>query len=188
MSGVSPDTIGYYERNGLLHCALRSTSGYRLFSPDQVAQVHLIRSALSIGLSVRELAAVLAERNHGGAPCHRVRKLVASKLTALEAQLRELWSWQRELETRSRSGTACWLRVDEATKPDCLEAVAATHPKSRVRNFFLKANGGVIEVAANDSADVASRDEISMHLQHIAQAFQSGDFDIPMFVHAGNGE
>jgi len=22
-----------------------------------------------------------------------------------------------------------------------------------------------------------------MHLQHIAQAFQSGDFDIPMFVH-----
>lgn len=50
-------------------------------------------------------------------------------------------------------------------------------------HFFLKANGGVIEVEANDSADVASRNEIRMHLRHIAQAFQSGDFDIPMFVH-----
>jgi len=50
-------------------------------------------------------------------------------------------------------------------------------------HFVLKANGGVIEVGANDSADVASREEIRMHLRHVAQAFQSGDFDIPMFVH-----
>jgi hypothetical protein len=50
-------------------------------------------------------------------------------------------------------------------------------------HFFLKANGGVIQVEANDSADDHSRDEVRMHLEHIARAFQSGDFDIPMFVH-----
>jgi hypothetical protein len=50
-------------------------------------------------------------------------------------------------------------------------------------HFFLKSNGGVIQVEAKDSADTASRDEIRMHLGHIAQAFQNGDFDIPMFVH-----
>ena len=50
-------------------------------------------------------------------------------------------------------------------------------------HFFLKANGGAIQVEANDSADAASRDNIRMHLAHIAKAFQSGDFDIPMFVH-----
>jgi hypothetical protein len=50
-------------------------------------------------------------------------------------------------------------------------------------HFFLKADGGVIQVEANDSADAASRDEVRMHLAHIARAFQSGDFDIPMFVH-----
>jgi hypothetical protein len=50
-------------------------------------------------------------------------------------------------------------------------------------HFFLKSNGGVIQVEARDSADTASRDEIRMHLGHIAQAFEIGDFDIPMFVH-----
>jgi hypothetical protein len=38
-------------------------------------------------------------------------------------------------------------------------------------------------IEANDSADAASRDEIRMHLRHIARAFQNGDFAIPMFVH-----
>jgi hypothetical protein len=50
-------------------------------------------------------------------------------------------------------------------------------------HFFLKADGGVIQVEANDSADVHSRDEVRMHLDHIARTFQNGDFDIPMFVH-----
>jgi hypothetical protein len=54
---------------------------------------------------------------------------------------------------------------------------AATH------HFLLNANGGVIQVEANDPADIASRDNIRMHLSHIAKAFSSGDFAIPMFVH-----
>jgi hypothetical protein len=50
-------------------------------------------------------------------------------------------------------------------------------------HFFLKPDGGVIQVEANDSGDKANRDEIRMHLTHIAEAFANGDFDIPMFVH-----
>ena len=50
-------------------------------------------------------------------------------------------------------------------------------------HFLLNSNGGVIQVEANDPADVATRNEIRMHMGHIAKAFQSGDFDIPMFVH-----
>ncbi len=50
-------------------------------------------------------------------------------------------------------------------------------------HFLLNSNGGVIEVEANDVADAASRDNIRMHLGHIAKAFHDGDFDIPMFVH-----
>jgi hypothetical protein len=50
-------------------------------------------------------------------------------------------------------------------------------------HFLLNSNGGVIQVEANDSTDAANRNEIKMHLRHIAKAFQSGDFDIPMFVH-----
>ena len=50
-------------------------------------------------------------------------------------------------------------------------------------HFLLQANGGAIQVQANDPKDTAARDEIRMHLTHIAHAFAAGDFDIPMFVH-----
>jgi len=50
-------------------------------------------------------------------------------------------------------------------------------------HFLLNSNGGVIQVDAKDSAGAANRNEIRMHLEHITKAFQSGDFDIPMFVH-----
>jgi hypothetical protein len=50
-------------------------------------------------------------------------------------------------------------------------------------HFLLNGGGGIIQVEVNDAADTASRDAIRMHLRHIAQMFQAGDFDIPMFVH-----
>lgn len=50
-------------------------------------------------------------------------------------------------------------------------------------HFFLSADGGAIQVEANDPTDTATRDNIRMHLTHIAKAFASGDFVIPMFVH-----
>jgi hypothetical protein len=50
-------------------------------------------------------------------------------------------------------------------------------------HFLVKPDGGVIQVEAKDPSDLKSRDEIRMHLTHIAHAFANGDFDIPMFVH-----
>jgi len=50
-------------------------------------------------------------------------------------------------------------------------------------HFLLNADGGVIQVEAKDPTDTATRDNIRMHLTHIAKAFATGDFAIPMFVH-----
>ncbi len=50
-------------------------------------------------------------------------------------------------------------------------------------HFLLRKDGGAIQVTANSADDKASREEIQMHLHHIARAFKSGDFNIPMFVH-----
>lgn len=53
-------------------------------------------------------------------------------------------------------------------------------------HFLLYADGGAIDVSANDSADVESRDAIRSHLPHIASMFGSGNFDAPMLVHAAD--
>ena len=59
------------------------------------------------------------------------------------------------------------------------------HTKT-THHFLLAPDGGRIEVSANDAADSASRDQIRVHLRHIAVMFEAGDFTIPMFVHAQN--
>ncbi|HEX7286914.1 MAG TPA: hypothetical protein VF532_12075 [Candidatus Angelobacter sp.] len=50
-------------------------------------------------------------------------------------------------------------------------------------HFLLSKDGGAIQVTANSADDKASVEQIRMHLKHISHAFQSGDFNIPMFVH-----
>ena len=50
-------------------------------------------------------------------------------------------------------------------------------------HFLLRKDGGAIQVTANSADDKTSKEEIQMHLHHITQAFKSGDFNIPMFVH-----
>jgi DNA-binding transcriptional MerR regulator len=37
MSGVSPDTIRYYERLGILPHASRTASGYRMYTPSRLS-------------------------------------------------------------------------------------------------------------------------------------------------------
>ena len=50
-------------------------------------------------------------------------------------------------------------------------------------HFLLSKDGGAIQVIANSADDKASVAQIRMHLKHISQAFKSGDFNIPGFVH-----
>jgi hypothetical protein len=50
-------------------------------------------------------------------------------------------------------------------------------------HFLLRKDGGAIQVTANSADDKSSIENVRMHLEHIHQAFQSGDFNIPMFVH-----
>ncbi len=91
-AGVSADTVRHYERQGLLPPAPRSAKGYRLYPAGSLERVQLIRRALAIGFTVRELAEVLHERDSGRAPCRRVRELAAAKLAQLQRQQRELAS------------------------------------------------------------------------------------------------
>lgn len=132
LSGVSADTVRFYERRNLLLPAARTSAGYRVFSPDCLARMQMIRAGLSMGFSVAELANIFRQRNSGGAPCRRVRKLAAEKLAVLEKRLRELQSWRREL----RSTLSAWDRILAKTprgKQARLLENLTTHPKAHAR-------------------------------------------------------
>ena len=57
-----------------------------------------------------------------------------------------------------------------------------SHEKT-THHFTLYKDGGSIEVTANSAADRESRDQIQMHLSHIAGMFAAGNFDAPMLIH-----
>ncbi len=59
------------------------------------------------------------------------------------------------------------------------------HTKT-THHFILKADGGVIQIEANDSSDNASRDQIRQHMRHIAKMFGEGNFSAPMLIHEQN--
>lgn len=141
LAGISPDTLRYYERCRLLPAAPRAASGYRLFPPHALTRVRLIRGALSLGFSVKELAAIFGQRDRGEAPCHRVRALAAGKLAGVEAQLRDLHTHREEL----RKTLAEWDRILGKTprgqRAGLLEAFVASHPTRRTRTTFAKRSG-----------------------------------------------
>jgi hypothetical protein len=56
--------------------------------------------------------------------------------------------------------------------------------ENSAQHFRLVPDSGTIEVIADDANDVATRDDIRMHLSHIAKMFTDGDFQLPLFIHA----
>ena len=55
-TGVTPDTIRYYERLGLLPKPARTPAGYREYSEGIVNRLVLIRNAQQFGFPLREIA------------------------------------------------------------------------------------------------------------------------------------
>jgi hypothetical protein len=63
------------------------------------------------------------------------------------------------------------------------EVMGFSHLKT-THHFRLFQDGGEIEVLANDPRDTATRDQIRMHLEHIAKMFAAGNFHAPILIHA----
>ncbi len=84
---------------------------------------------------------------------------------------------------KPESQTECPMHATYAQMNERGEKGMGFSQTGTTHHFLLNSNGGVIQVEAKDSADATNRNEIRMHLGHIAKAFQSGDFDIPMLVH-----
>ncbi|QIN81228.1 MerR family transcriptional regulator [Rubrobacter tropicus] len=59
--GVTPKTVRYYEKIGLLKEVDRSGSGYRLYSADDLLRLQRVRKLQSLGLSLRQVGSVLGE-------------------------------------------------------------------------------------------------------------------------------
>lgn len=72
--GVSPDTLRYYEKIGLMPETERSASGYRLYGDGAVERLGFIKRAQRFGLRLEAIGQLLDIRQRGLCACGRTRR------------------------------------------------------------------------------------------------------------------
>ena len=93
----TPRTLRYYERIGLLAPSARTDAGYRLYTDQVATRLAFIRRAQALGLSLAEIADIIAIRDAGTAPCRHVRSVARAKAATIEQRIAALEALRDEL-------------------------------------------------------------------------------------------
>ena len=128
-AGINPRTLRYYERIGLLVPSARTDAGYRLYTERDAGRLSFIRRAQALGLSLTEIADVIALREAGTTPCRHVSAVARAKATAIDARIVELAALRDELTRLADRAEAVEVRCIEGLSI-CLavESTTPTHP------------------------------------------------------------
>ncbi len=92
-AGVNLETLRYYERRGLLARPDRSLGGHRLYPPQVVTQLRVIKTAQRLGFTLKEVADLLEAGTHQHGIRRRPAGLqarAADKLAEVEQRIADL--------------------------------------------------------------------------------------------------
>lgn len=120
---VTPDTLRYYERLGLLEPPARSRGGYRLYSSSALERLGFVKKAQALGLTLAEIRDVIRVAHAGEPPCRHVEALLRRRIDDIDRKVEELRDLRRTLVdtvTKRRSvidGDACVCQLIEGESP-----------------------------------------------------------------------
>lgn len=92
-TGLPVDTVRFYVRRGLLVPQANGKGGrnpYQVFTVEHVREARLIRMAQSLGMSLKEIAAIGQENRRGAITRARSIELMAEQLGRVERKAAEL--------------------------------------------------------------------------------------------------
>ena len=95
--GISRRTLRYYEAKGLLPNPSRTPSGYRIYDSRTAFRIRFIRNAKSLGLSLKEIQAILEIYNNGKPPCRSFERLLHAHVRRIDTQIRRFRSLRNDL-------------------------------------------------------------------------------------------
>ena len=112
VTGVNLQTLRYYERRGLLAEPQRSVGGHRLYPPEAVTVVRVIKAAQRLGFTLEEVAELLDVGTHRhGRTRVGLRQRAEAKLAEIDAKIADLTLMRRALTDAVAAGcddlTAC---------------------------------------------------------------------------------
>jgi DNA-binding transcriptional MerR regulator len=90
-AGVNVQTLRYYERRGLLAEPERTFGGHRLYPPETVTALRVIKAAQRLGFTLDEVAELLALGRHAHESKRpRLHERTVDKLAEVEARIADL--------------------------------------------------------------------------------------------------
>jgi DNA-binding transcriptional MerR regulator len=98
VTGLSIDTIRFYQRLGLLKHVPRTLGGYRVFGDEELGDLRFIARAHESGFSLAEIKELMALRSKDAVACPEVRTLLQNKLSAVRQKINELQHLENELK------------------------------------------------------------------------------------------
>ena len=114
-TGLSQDTLRYYEKQGLIQAHSRSESNYRLYDEQTLTQLSFIQRAKAAGFSLNDihnLLTVNTERDQRS--CAEVKDFTLARLSDIDQKIEELKTMRETLLALSdscdggpESATAC---------------------------------------------------------------------------------
>lgn len=98
-AGVHPETLRFYEDEGLLPRPMRAPNGYRQYEPATVERVRFIKQCKDLGLTLREIQELIELRARNGITCRTSGSVAQRKIDELDAKIAALKAIRRRVVT-----------------------------------------------------------------------------------------
>jgi len=132
-TGLSIDTIRFYQKIGLVKQSARSEGGFRLFSETEIRDLVFIQKAQELGFSLTEIKQLSVLNQQHDHACSQVRGLLISKLRDVREKVDQLLQLEGELKKALRKCNRD-LRSDEGSQhEDCCPVLKALERNSAAR-------------------------------------------------------
>jgi DNA-binding transcriptional MerR regulator len=116
---VNPETVRFYEQEGLLGPPSRTASGYRKFAEVAVDRLAFVKRAKTLGFSLGEIRELLAIQDGRSNACVEVRDLVQNKLAIVRDKKSELETLEAHLSLALRKCNQALSRKRSQSSETC---------------------------------------------------------------------
>lgn len=89
-TGVTVETLRFYEKQGLVETPQRSDAGYRLYPPETVKRIRFIQHAKDVGFTLKDIGELLALRREPGTSCTDIKLRTTQKIEEVDKKIEDL--------------------------------------------------------------------------------------------------
>ncbi|RYF47547.1 MAG: Cd(II)/Pb(II)-responsive transcriptional regulator [Comamonadaceae bacterium] len=99
MTHSTPETVRYYEKEGLLAQPARTDGNYRNYGPEHVERLRFIRNCRALDMTHEEIRVLLQAMDAPDAGCASANAMVDEHIGHIDARISELQSLKAQLTT-----------------------------------------------------------------------------------------